>query len=192
MDALKYRIYLLLCIYLPGYCKSLENHSGKSHIFWLWYDPSLFNHNGWIPGGEMNCMTWIGFCFGFIEIYHYSDETPATITDTAFIVNLENIGYKKTTIDTSIYNDINSIFMEKKTEEILGTSCIYIYRDMLIFRKVRGEISGMAKICFDCMAHHIVGTEANTEYFGQNGDYARLQKFLYHWFFLQRIKILTI
>ncbi|MBP6695098.1 MAG: hypothetical protein KA161_08210 [Saprospiraceae bacterium] len=176
MDALKYRIYLLLCIYLPG-CKSLENHSGK-----LFFDYDTIHHYSIIMDESQVNELYDLKSASALDSLRYTiilDETPATITDTAFIVNLENIGYKKTTIDTSIYNDINSIFMEKKTEEILGTSCIYIYRDMLIFRKM-GEISGMAKICFDCMAHHIVGTEANTEYFGQNGDYARLQKFLYH------------
>ncbi len=174
MNVSKYSIYLLLCMYLPG-CKSLEKHSGK-----LFFDYDTIHHYSMIIDESQVNELYDRKSDSTLDSLKYTiilDETPAAMTDTAFIVNLENIGYKKTTIDTSIYNEINSIFMEKKTEEILGTSCIYIYRDMLIFRKM-GKISGMAKICFDCMAHHMVGTEANTAYFGQNGDYARLQKIL--------------
>jgi len=36
----------------------------------------------------------------------------------------------------------------------------------------------MAKICFDCHQKHIVGTNANTEHFGQDGDYPKLLQIL--------------
>lgn len=166
----------MLIMYLLG-CKSLENHSGK-----LFFDYDTIHHYSIIMDDSQVNELYDRKSDSTLDSLRYRiilDETPTTITDTAFLVNLEIIGYKKTIIDTAIHNEINSIFMEKKTEEILATSCIYIYRDILIFRNM-GKISGMAKICFECMAHHIVGTEANTAYFGQNGGYARLQKILYH------------
>ena len=37
---------------------------------------------------------------------------------------------------------------------------------------------GTAKICFSCNANQIKGTNANTENFGQEGDFEKLEKIL--------------
>ena len=66
---------------------------------------------------------------------------------------------------------------EKSTLENIATACIHVYRDILIFKK-EGKVIGTAKICFDCMSKQIKGTTANTENFGQDGDYEKLEKIL--------------
>ena len=103
---------------------------------------------------------------------------PKSITDTSFINNLETFGYTKSKIDEKKFNEIDEIFTEKKHSESYATACIYIYRDILIFKK-KSKIIGIAKICFGCDANIIVGTKSNTEEFGMSGDYEKLSKILY-------------
>ena len=102
---------------------------------------------------------------------------PNNISDLFFIEKLETVGYKKMIIDKSKFESIDKIFIEKSTLENIATACIYVYRDILIFKK-DGKVVGTAKICFDCMSKQIKGTTANTENFGQDGDYEKLEKIL--------------
>lgn len=104
-------------------------------------------------------------------------DIPHDITDLSFIEKLEAIGYKRRAIDKSRFAAIDDVFREKTVLESLATSCIYVYRDILIFKK-KGKVVGTAKICFDCLANQIQGTTANTENFGQDGDYGKLERIL--------------
>ncbi len=106
-------------------------------------------------------------------------EIPKSITDLDFIDKLAKVGYKKTTIDKSKFDRIDEIFVEKTSKENIATTCIYVYRDILIFKKDK-KVVGTAKVCFSCMANQIKGTSAKTENFGQDGDYEKLGKLLRH------------
>jgi hypothetical protein len=101
------------------------------------------------------------------------NKTPKDINDMEFIKSLEKIGFKKSVIKTQNLKKINEIFIEKTVSENIEYACVPIYRDILIFKKQKAII-GIAKICFDCHQKHIVGTNANTENFGQDGDYPKL------------------
>lgn len=94
-------------------------------------------------------------------------DIPKDINDLGFVSKLEEMGFKQSSIDKSKLSEINKIFVEKSVTENLATACIYVYRDLLIFKKNR-EIIGTAKICFGCLANQIKGTSANTENFGQD------------------------
>ena len=102
---------------------------------------------------------------------------PKNISDLSFIDKLEKIGFVKNSVDKSKFADIDKIFIEKSVNENVATACIYIYRDILVFKR-EGKIVGTAKMCFGCMANQINGTTANTENFGQDGDYDRIEKIL--------------
>ncbi|MEJ8844469.1 hypothetical protein WG954_18900 [Lacibacter sp. H375] len=104
-------------------------------------------------------------------------EAPQNIKDTFFVDKLKKIGYTKRTLSKVKHSEVDNIFREKQVNEIIATSCVYIYRDILIFKRNNKNV-GIAKICFDCMANKIVGTNANTESFGQNGDYEKLKQLL--------------
>lgn len=104
-------------------------------------------------------------------------DIPKSISDLEFIDYLSKIGYKKTQIDKSKFESIDKIFVEKTTTENIATACIYVYRDILIFKK-DNKVIGTVKVCFGCMANQINGTTSNTENFGQDGDYERLGKIL--------------
>jgi hypothetical protein len=105
------------------------------------------------------------------------DDIPYSINDTNFIFKLVSIGYKKRVIAKDKFSRLSEIFKEKKHEEVLSSSCINIYRDILVFKKNKKTV-GIVKICFECMANHIVGTNKNTEGFGQSGDYNILSEIL--------------
>ena len=102
---------------------------------------------------------------------------PKNISDLSFIGKLSEIGFRKDTIDKKKFTEIDKFFVEKEVKEHLATSCIYIYRDILVFKK-NSKVTGVAKICFSCMAHEIIGTNANTDNFGQDGDYEKLENLL--------------
>ena len=104
-------------------------------------------------------------------------ETPKKLDDFEFLPNLEKINFQKSEIDKSKFGEINKIFVEKTVNQIADYACIAVYRDILIFKKQNKTI-GIAKICFECFKKQIIGTNANTENFGQDGDYEKLEKIL--------------
>ncbi|MDC8004096.1 hypothetical protein POV27_08525 [Aureisphaera galaxeae] len=107
------------------------------------------------------------------------NDIPNSVTDTTFIAKLETVGFTKTTInDSQKINTLREIFREKPHEDVLAAACIAVYRDILIFRK-QGKIIGTSKVCFDCNQSQIHGTEVNTSYFGQSGDYGKLARLLH-------------
>jgi hypothetical protein len=104
--------------------------------------------------------------------------TPAALTDTAYIDALEKMGYRKKRIDPESFNAISAIFSQQPNVGSVKAGCpAFIYQHILIFRKA-GQISGMAKINFRCTQQQIVGTKLKTDYFGQNGDYEKLEELL--------------
>ena len=109
---------------------------------------------------------------GVISLY-----TPTDVPDLNFIKLLEKIGYKRSVIDKSKFASINKIFAEKSVKEKYETGCRNVYRDIFLFKK-SNKIIGTAKICFSCGAHQIKGTKRNTDNFGQDGDYEKLENLL--------------
>lgn len=107
-----------------------------------------------------------------------TDDFPKTINDTAFIYQLNKIGYQEKILDRSLFGELDQIFAEKQVISPEATSCIYVYRDILVFRK-QGKVIGIAKVCLGCMAHIIRGAHGNTDNFGQDGDYLRLYRLLH-------------
>ena len=104
-------------------------------------------------------------------------EIPNSISSTEFIQHLKSFGYTKSKIDSTKFNKIDEIFTEKSHSELYANACVYIYRDILVFKK-KSKIIGIAKMCFGCDASVIVGTKSNTEEFGMSGDYEKLRELL--------------
>ena len=105
------------------------------------------------------------------------DNIPNNIEDLYFMDKLERIGFRKGFVDRSTFSSIDSLFKEKDVRESIALSCVHQYRDILLFKK-QNKVVGTAKICFSCMANQIRGTNANTENFGQDGDYKKLERIL--------------
>jgi hypothetical protein len=105
-------------------------------------------------------------------------DEPLSIQGTTFIDMMEQAGYVRKIVAQQHFEAINDIFMEKSHDDWIGTTCIPIYRDILVFSKA-DQVTGIAKICFECSKHQIIGTTANTEYFGQSGDYRKLAQILH-------------
>ena len=104
-------------------------------------------------------------------------DIPKSLSDTTFISILETTGYLKNEVEKDKFEKINEIFLEKKPQESIQYACDYIYRDILIFKR-KSKTIGIAKICFECHGNRIVGTKANTEEFGMDGDYEKLENIL--------------
>lgn len=103
--------------------------------------------------------------------------SPKSLNDTSVIANLVKIGFKKRIVSKNKFPLIEQIFCERKHKEYFSLSCIANYRDVLIFKKKKKTV-GIAKICFECSQHIIVGAKGNTEYFGQSGDIEKLDSLL--------------
>ncbi len=106
-----------------------------------------------------------------------SSDFPKNLSQTDFLKSMEKIGYIKKEISKDIFPEIDKIFIEKTVEESSAYACIAIYNDILVFKNQR-KIIGIAKICFGCKQHQIIGTNLNTDNFGQNGDYEKLKALL--------------
>jgi hypothetical protein len=87
---------------------------------------------------------------------YFNSDVPKDISNKSFIKDIE-LGYYDKTLDTSLYNDINEIFREKKHKNYDEPYCTPEYRDILIFKK-HNNIVGLSKICFTCQQHYILGT----------------------------------
>lgn len=106
-----------------------------------------------------------------------TQQIPASMNELAFLSKLEELNFTRKSVPASKFPEMDQLFSEKKVDDILYTKCIHIYRDILVFKK-QETITGFAKICFTCMAHKILGTTADTEAFGQEGGYAKLEQLL--------------
>jgi hypothetical protein len=104
-------------------------------------------------------------------------ETPKDISDLGFVKKLKEIGYVKRAINKKDFREIDDVFVEKSGAIDMAADCIYVYRDILIFKKQK-KIIGTVKLCFDCNDFQIQGTSANTHHFGQYRDFERLQVLL--------------
>lgn len=104
--------------------------------------------------------------------------TLQKLSDTIFLENIEKLDFKKTELPATKFRQIDEIFSEKKHHEAYSTTCEAVYRDILVFKK-EDKIIGTAKICFGCIQSIITGTSANTDEFGQSGDYDKLFKLLH-------------
>ena len=102
---------------------------------------------------------------------------PRAIKDSSFIEKLPKIDFVRNNISKEKFVKIDSIFIEKAFNKSKAFACVHIYRDLFIFKK-QNKIVGIAKVCFHCMGNEIIGTNANTENFGQDGDYEKLEKIL--------------
>ncbi|KUJ52596.1 hypothetical protein [Chryseobacterium sp. JAH] len=105
------------------------------------------------------------------------NETPDNLQDQDFLIYMDEIGYSKKKIDSAKFEALNKIFIEKPYEDGTARACIPVYRDILIFKN-NDEITGMMKICFNCHQYRILGTKANTDNFGSDGDYLQLWNIL--------------
>lgn len=95
--------------------------------------------------------------------------------DMKYTDELENYNFKKNIINESKLDSIKSIFSENNCETSFAAACIPIYRDIFIFKN-KDKVVGKAKVCFDCQLDYIVGSRANTDNFGQCGDFEKLER----------------
>src|SRR5690606_31320119 len=99
------------------------------------------------------------------------------IPDENFTETLERIGYHKIILDNRYNKQLNTIFKERSCKFDDIAACAPIFRDILIFKK-NNQITGLAKICFQCNKSYFVGTSKNTEHFDVCGNYAELEQIL--------------
>ncbi|MDI9312060.1 MAG: hypothetical protein QM535_17735 [Limnohabitans sp.] len=83
---------------------------------------------------------YLDFVFGNIQ---------TKVTDTSIVTILEKIKFKKRVFDNSKRDELRKIFSEEFCEEEQLNACSPIYRDIYIFKKNK-QITGIAKVCFDC------------------------------------------
>lgn len=135
------------------------------------------NHQSFLCSG-------VNISFDSIEYYHitesehYSiqekniktnkDKKLLSLTDSFFPKELQDsivssdflsIGFKARQISRQDYNHICQLFQEDY-QYIDSTACSPNFRDLLIFKK-QHEITGFAKICYQC-GHSIVLTKNST------------------------------
>jgi hypothetical protein len=113
-----------------------------------------------------------------IQLELLVQDTLEKLSDTAILKNIEKAGFGKKEVPANKFGELNEIFCERKHKEVLATTCIPVFRDILVFKQ-RNRTIGTAKICFDCSQSIIAGSQQNTDEFGQSGDYLKLRKLLY-------------
>lgn len=116
-----------------------------------------------------------------IAVYQFNvinSSIPLDLNNNLLENKLKQIGYSKFEIPIKYYKEIDEIFSYKDYKDAFNVGCLPWYRDILIF-KMENKIVGVAKICFQCGQHVITGTIGETQWFGNDGDYEKLEKILY-------------
>ena len=163
----KMRTYYIILLFLLTSCKSSKEYFYFDEI--IHYRMNISNNN-LFELEQIKNKTKID---SFLLKFTYEDE-PKNINDTEFFSNLNSKYFKRTIIDNSKLIKFRDIFKEKYHFKTSETACEPIFRDIFIFRK-KNKLIGIAKICFECKKCYILGTNANTNEFGQSGDYNKLK-----------------
>lgn len=106
----------------------------------------------------------------------YFRDYPKDLKTKSFLKEIKS-RYDEALVDTSSHKAINEIFCKKTYKYPVEYSCIPEYRDILVFYKKK-KVIGLAKICFSCKKHHILGTTKKSIDFGQDGDFEKLEMLL--------------
>lgn len=107
----------------------------------------------------------------------FKNHPPKNIDDTVFIETLQKLGFQKKVIEAKHFEAINEIFKAHKNQNIQEPFCGAVYRDVLVFHH-QNKIIGVAKLCFSCGHHYIIGTEKDTTNFSANGTFKKLKHLL--------------
>lgn len=100
------------------------------------------------------------------------------IKDTSLLNDIEELGFVRQNISALKIQKLIEIFCERNQQDGLFTSCLPVYRDIIVFKE-KGKTIGVAKICFSCNQSVIIGSSRNTYSFGQNGEYTLLYELLH-------------
>jgi len=104
-------------------------------------------------------------------------KTLKDLNEISFIKKLIRLGFKKEMLKAQHFAAINEIFKERSNQDIEEPFCGVVYRDILVFHKLN-KITGIAKLCFSCGHHHIIGTKKNTTNFSTSGTLKKLKLLL--------------
>jgi hypothetical protein len=113
-----------------------------------------------------------------IQLKLLIQSTPDTNLHTSILKDIKQSGFRKKVVAASKIPQLKEIFCERRHEDVWSTTCMAIYRDILIFKQT-GKIIGTAKICFDCGDSVITGAVVSTTEFGQSGDFGKLYQLLH-------------
>lgn len=112
--------------------------------------------------------------FKILTLFSYH---PTNISDIGFIDYLSKNGFVENKLDSTLFDQLNDIFVEKPANSHISNSCSPTFRDVLIFRKYN-KVIGIVKICFQCNEAYFVGANHNTLHFGVFGEYEKLKLLL--------------
>lgn len=113
---------------------------------------------------------------GMVQIV--KGNVPTSVRDQGFIENMSILGFTKHEIPASENAKFSEIFSLKDSAKNAPESdCKYLYNDVLLFR-LNGQLTGVAKISFDCKKQQMVGIRYNPANFGENGEYEKLAALL--------------
>ncbi len=105
-------------------------------------------------------------------------DAPSTLSAWQSGYRPSDYGYKAMRLRSELYPELNEIFAySPENDSLWAAACEPIYRDILIFKK-RGEINGLAKLCFQCNEHFFLGNQQRTENFGRSSNMRRLKRIL--------------
>lgn len=86
-------------------------------------------------------------------------------------------GCKSITIPIEKHDELKEIMAVKSTSDFELSQCKPVYRDFIILKKKKRPV-GIVQICFTCSQIQFVGNLHNTGYFGQSGEFEKLQALL--------------
>ncbi|MEX0995670.1 MAG: hypothetical protein WDZ45_01320 [Flavobacteriaceae bacterium] len=105
------------------------------------------------------------------------NKKPQNISDTLFIKDLMEIGFTKNTVAIDKLSELRSVFSNPNEQKTEMNECVKIYRDILVF-KTNNQITGMAKVCFECRDVQMVNLNPNSIKSLSDYDYNRLSELL--------------
>lgn len=94
---------------------------------------------------------------------------------TRAVTYLDSIDFKKQILPSSKFPAIKEIFKEGNSIYESPMSCEPVYRNIYVFKK-SGKVTGVAMLCYGCQKGIFIGTNADTQNFGSEGEFEKLKE----------------
>jgi hypothetical protein len=103
---------------------------------------------------------------------------PEKNGDTTFVVELQNLNFKKVTSEKSNIKKYKEIFSSEFCNKMQENACAPMYRDIYVFRN-NNKIVGIAKICFECQIIDFTSEKYHWQRFGECESLKELENMKY-------------
>ena len=102
-------------------------------------------------------------------------DNPSSLIDSLKFSKLEKINFRKKTISSNKFDDLQDIFYSETCSPFTQKACAPIYRDIYIFKN-NSTVVAIAKVCFECEILYYVDSKSKWQKSGDCVEFDKLRE----------------